>query len=228
MEEIQELLQGDEMPLVEVDYNNSAIKGQYFLNYIANLELNVDIDMSTIPCAEVQELLSQYLYTDQTVNIPSLNSHFASMLLRLKGLEVEGVEEFTEAFMEKHSKQVKEIIRFLDSLLFTIPFVSDDYKASIGKELIESNEIETINDEEIGLGINVIRVLEIEDFVPLYYQLPITTRPAYYKRQLEGQFYAGNSLFNYLRKTDNILMVLFTGISEQWFSSGDFLKAVGA
>ena len=229
-EEIGQFLK-EEDSILEVNYNDSKIQGQFFLNYIANLKLNVDLFFNS---EEIDlELLRLYTSNKYELNIPSLNMCLVQIILDIKGIGFDlcfnRIIEKKQSwdFYDTNKEMLDELIRFLDSLLYSIPFVNHGYKETIGKSLIDNGQMELIDDDTLDLGLNTVKILEMKDFVPLYFSGTIKTKPAYYKAQMEGNFYNGNSLFNYLIKTDNPIMVLCTGIMEGWISSDEFLKATG-
>jgi len=228
IDELHEVIKDNEKGMIIVDYDNSRIKKQFFLNYIANIELNIDIDFKS----DIDlDLLSLYISNKYDIDIPFLNECFAQVILDVKRVSLENrimTEKESTLFYQQNKDYIDSIIRFMDSLLIAIPFYNKEYKETIGQQLIDNRTIELIDNESLEISSNLIKILEMKDFIGTYFSVPLKSKPAYYLQQMEGNFYKGNSMFNYLEQTNNTLLVLFKGIAEGWFESEDFLKAIGA
>jgi hypothetical protein len=217
-------------PMFVASYNDSTLKGKFFLNYVSNLKLSILLDSESIEKEEKFELLAGYMNAVNVTEIYNLNDVVAVMLLEEKGAEAETEElwlskEERDEFREQNKDLIQTWVRFLDSILIGLPFCMEEYSKTIGKELLDNNAVELIGDAN-AIGKNVSLLISTPDYLEFYLSLPVNTQPAFYEAQWFEPVFSGHSMLS-IMKDKGTLFPFMVGFAESWFSEDELKEMVG-
>jgi hypothetical protein len=212
-----------------LDFRNSALKGEAFLIYVANMQLSCSIAAdSEVPTEHKLELLRLFLTFRQTVLCDTLLNSAAILLLRSRGLPVENTvgwldDREMDLFVSQNRDLVERISHYLDSMLITAASFSTQLRDQVIRPAIQSGAIREIDDADL-IGVNVLGLLSIPDFLELFLSAmkPSLDSLCYYKAQAERLTYNKKQAFALVveREDPSFLM----GVVNLLFSNGDAEK----
>ena len=205
-----------------LDYNESKLKKDLFVTYIANMKIKCDlVNYQSMPYEDKKELLAAFISHMYLVDVNVLRDALVSVLMYTR-IEKNLFDFFTEEEMKQFITDKKEDVdvmsNFFDSMLLMIPTVSTEFKKDIFDKLIENKEIEIVKDVD-AIGLNVFGLIDYPDFIDMfigaaieepvmkYYEKPIEN--FLYKNQKFAQLILNSkkpsfliSVFNLLSSTD--------------------------
>ena len=217
-EEIQEIFLDNSLHY-NIDLKNSTLKGEAFLTYIANMQINCSLmAIEDTPTEEKFEILKYYLAFKQTIRCETLHRAIAMILLKyVKAPLQHHVEWISEEEINLFLSENRELLvvpsLFISSASLFVPSFNKEFKKNIFVPACESGEIEVIDDVDI-VGINLINIFSIPDFTETFitYHDLITTpeekKLLYYKAQVERLQYNNKTLYQIFTelKEDSFLM----------------------
>ncbi len=223
-EDIQDLFLNANAEYI-VDLRNSALKGEAFATYIANMQMTCKllVDPQTVK-AEKFELLKHFLTFRQTIKCATLIETLALIMWRIQGISFNTdnmwmtLEEMDE-FMDLESEQILKIVHFLDSAPLIAASFNKELKAAIIETGLEDGSIQLIDDPD-AVGVNTLSLFTVPEFIEYYLagNQKKQTQPRYYKAQVERVQYAQKTLFDIF--TDPNLNSFMMAISHLLFSNG--------
>lgn len=210
-------------PMGIVSYQNSGLKDDQFINYVANLKLCVELKTDEeIPSEEKIGLLEAYLKSHNMSSITTLNEALGIIILEEKGLPNEDESKIwlnpdeRKTFSENNKEELGKWIKFMDSLVYSLPMSVEQYAETIGKELIDEGHLEVIDDNR-AVGANIGFLAITPGFLEHYFSLPIKTKPALYEVQMFDPIFSGYSMISLLSSRDSLLYQFMVGLFEGWF-----------
>ena len=216
LDQLQEYFNDEEgNSIFIIDYNSSMLKGEELLIYLSNLDANADIvfDEET-EYEDKAALLKAYITTDSMANIPSLQSAYSLLMLKVKAIsESESIEsemmnkqEFY-TFIQDNKELLTKVEQFFDSLtVYPLVILNGEDKAF--QEVLDGMEV---IDDRKAIGDNFVYLLSHPAFF-LYYK-ELNYPPKYYKQQFEEYIFKGYNLFKFFDNEVNPLAVLTQSIS---------------
>lgn len=203
-----------------IDYKNSALKGESFLTYVANMKLKCDLETYTdISFEERKALLKHYMDFSYIAEVTSLQIALVSVLFYSKKKELffdYFNQEEMEIFIEENKEKIKIITQFFDSMLLLVPSVSLDFKEHILQPMIDSGEIETIDNHDI-IGINTYGLIAFPDFIDFFIGFSQEhSEMKYFKFQIENLSYKGKKFYELIKdlSSPSILMSIYNMFSS--------------
>jgi hypothetical protein len=217
-QEIQEIFLNSELHY-NIDLNNSTLKGEAFITYIANMQINCSLatDDQT-PKEEKFEILTHFLKFRQTIKCDTLLNTTALLLLKALRTPIEHTsnwltEEESEEFLQSNKSLILEAALFINSAPVFVTAFNKDFKEEIFEPACLNNEIQVIDDPEI-VGVNLINLFSIPNFIETFIAQFDEVMPAevknlrYYKAQVERLQYDKKTVFDIFLelKEDSFLM----------------------
>lgn len=197
------------VPKYKVDYGESRIKGEFFLNYLGNLRMCVAI--TNVPTlADKTELLKTYITSRLPQGTIDLSEEVGKLLMQKKGIYYnDGFLTVTERekFLEENADVLGEWEKFLDSVPFMVPFVFNYYRDTIGKELLESGDVEVI-DNPLLVSPNVINLFYMPDYIESYLSKVQKALPRMYSYLFYSQCFEKMGLIDVLQSQTTLVPFL--------------------
>lgn len=209
-----------------VDYAGSEIKGNMFLTYLTNLDLPYEIDLSKATKEEKFELVKIYMETRNISTTDVLRLTVADLMLTYIGLDTSQLfhnaplnsEEKLE-FINQNLELIKRWDQFLSScfvyLLNCFPLLKKETQADTAFDVI---------DDPSFVGLNVVNMFGIPDFMDFYFSLPPREKMCYFKPQFEEYMFRGQNLYFYFQSETNTIMTLMSCMLENEELTKEFLK----
>ena len=169
-------------PRFIIDYNNSLIKEEFLLNYIGNLRMCVLIK-EDISLEAKKALIKAYLVSRIPQAANNITHEVAALLLKMQDVALpDGFLKVSERaeVIEENKHILEEWASLLASIPYMVPFCFNYYAETIGKKLLESGEIKTI-DNPLLVSPNVINLLYIPHYIELYLSRAKSFLPRMYK-----------------------------------------------
>jgi hypothetical protein len=224
-EEIQELFLNTSKHYT-IDLKNSALKGEAFITYISNMQMNCSLAIDeTVPSEEKFEILRLFLTSRQTIKCDTLLNTTALLLLKSRNVDVQnsiGWLSFDEVklFIEQNKSLIDDISDFIDSMPLTATCFNTEIKEEYLVPAIEKGEVEVITDLE-AIGVNILALMGITDF--LEFSLAANPNPntkmRYYQPQVERLTYDKQTIFDiFFKREDPSFLMSMVNIL---FSSGE-------
>jgi len=215
VEYLQEYFSSEEKIIFDIMYFDSDIKGKTFINYVANLDIDFEINFYKTTQEERYELLSIYFTTNLLVSCKQLELGLTYIVLKYNNCNTEDFysfsvldEEWTDKFIREHQIQLLNTTDFLESLPITALSYVDALKEFVNQEL---KNYDIVEDPEI-LGKNVVNLINN----PFTFQLYKTegSRKRYFKHYSEEYIYDELNLYGWMDKHNVPLLVFVTGIAS--------------
>lgn len=207
--------------LAIVSYGGSTLKGRHFLNYVANLDLTIDLVQEDIPKLEKFELLRGYINSRAICNIKVLAVEVSLMLFQRKGINLSddvgflSAEEREEFILESEDILSRYEI-FLESILVGLPFILKEYASTIGKELVDSGQVRVISDATY-ISPNVVGLIIQDGFLEFYLSLPVKHELALFESQWFEPVFNGQNLINII-SGHSTLFPFMQALCDNWFT----------
>lgn len=210
-EQIQEIFTNADMHY-NIDLKNSTLKGEAFITYIANMQINCSL--ATVEGTEKEdkfEILKHYLTYRQTIKCDTLQSTVSILLLHTLGVDVElscdwlSKEEMME-FAESNVDQIVEVMHFLRSAPVIVSSFNKNFKSLIFDKACDNGEIQVIDEPDV-VGVNMISLFGVPKLVEMLCLTMEEIHPElkddlrYYKAQVERIQYNKKSLFDIFLET---------------------------
>jgi len=152
-----------------IDPDESLIKGPALLNYIGNLRLCVVLKEDT-KLGTKKELVKEYLSSRLPQAVNNITEEVGIILLTIKGAAIPDgfftVEERKE-FIKDNMEVLREWEKFLDSIPYMAPFVFGYYRETVGKTLLSSGGIKTV-DNPLLVSPNALNLFYMDGFIENY------------------------------------------------------------
>jgi hypothetical protein len=214
-DEIQELFLNPENKYI-VDLENSKLKGEAFITYIANMKMKCDllVDPNLSKLSKF-EILKIFLNFNYFVDCQTLINTSCMVMLRSRGFDLNtsdswmSLEEIDE-FISLNTDMVSTISDFLDSMLIAVPSLNIFFKKEFLEPSIESGEVICIEDPNI-ISVNVFGMLTVPDFLEIFLASKKDfNKFNYYKYQIERFSYNKKTFFDLFLdlNSDSILLSL--------------------
>lgn len=204
----------------DVDLKNSKLKGEAFITYIANMQINCSLaNVEGTASEEKLEVLKHYLTFRQSIKCDTLLHTTARTLMRFAGVTLDksfcdwmSLEEI-DSFIVQNSDMLNNVANFIYSAPVFVTSFNNNFREEIFKPAIESGEIRVIDDPDI-VGINTINLFSIPDFTE-FFIAAVSENPNnanlpmyYYKAQVERLQYDRKTIFDIFLglKGDSFLM----------------------
>lgn len=192
-----------------IDYSKSQLKGSKLLVYLSNLDLPVDVVNFD------NELLKEYFYSSNIVNIPTLESVAIDLLLEYK--EISDTKLY-EQFIKDNAEILELWKSKLDSLsLFNLYTISDDNL----KNYVTSYPENKTNSLE---GINFLSLIRNEKFFQWYKKVDESSL-FYYSTYFNEYMFKGKNLYSFWANTNNPMFLLTYGIAAGLVKPGEYIEA---
>lgn len=204
-----------------IDYENSSLKKESFLTYLANMKMKCDlVDYKKISFNDRAEILSCFMNHLYIVDVPVLRNALMAVLLYERTGEMffdyMSSEEAKE-FISKNKEAISHASCFFDSMLLVLPSMSHEFKQQVFDKMIEDNDIEIVEDANC-LGLNTFSLLAEPNFLDMFIGLNNKeTKIKYYKYAIEKFSYKNKKLFQIIveLETPSVLMSLFNAFSSK-------------
>lgn len=219
-----------------IDLKNSKLKGEAFVTYIANMQINCSLaTVEGTSKEEKFEVLKHYLTFRQTIKCDTLLNTTALMLLKFVGVPVEltcdwmNFDEMRE-FAELNKEIVLETALFINSAPLFVAAFNNDFRKEVFDKAVENGEIEVIDNPDI-VGINAINLFSIPNFTEVFigavFENPdnqgLTLR--YYKAQVERLQYDRKTVFDiFIGLKENSFLMSFVNLMFNQSEDGAELK----
>lgn len=223
IEAIKEFFENKDLVYI-VDYTGSQIKGNMFLTYLSNLDLNYEINLAHASTQEKFELIKIFMETRNLNSSDTLRLTVAELLLTYRGQETERVfpksiltREEKAAFIENHQGLFEKWDLFLNSLYIfmvkSIPALNEQLKVREAHQVVEDPGF---------IGLNVVQLFSIPGFLDMYLSHPPQQELKYFKPQFEDYIFNGKNLFHYFYCQENTTFVAFSSIFKNEMSVETF------
>lgn len=216
-------------PFLKVSYKDSTLKGKFFINYVANLKLSINLEEEKLDKEEKFELLKEYMLSSNNSFIEDLNNICCGILLERKGIEVISTDFMSKDEREEFYNNNKDIFgrweSFFENIPYNLPFLVNSYSEGLGKKFIENGEVDHIIDANY-VGKNIAYLCFIPDFVELYISLEKRHKPVFYESQWYEPIFEGNSFMNILTSSNNTMIPFMTALFEDWYSMDEIKKVL--
>lgn len=224
-EDIQELFLNSNAEYL-VDLKNSALKGEAFVTYIANMQMSCSLVVD--PSTEKKDkfdILFQFMKFRQTIKCNTLIETLALVMWKIKGMpfELNDIWMTTgemDEFISLHSEELLKISNFLDSAPLIAVSFNKELKQSIIETGIEDGSIQLIDDPD-AVGVNALSLFTVPNFIEYFLagNNPNQSVARYYKAQIERVQYSQKTLFDIF--TDQNLNSFLMSIVHLLFSNGE-------
>jgi|GEM_PF-3776760 hypothetical protein len=205
-EEIQQVFL-DPSAHYTINLNDSKLKGESFVTYIANMQINCTLETrAETPSEEKCEVLRHYLTFRQSIKCDTLLNTSALLLLRLVDVPVDlttdwmSFEEMDE-FIANNEEIVIETARFVNSAPLFVAAFSNDFREKMLNPAIEDGSIVVIDDPHV-VGVNALNLFSVPNFTEIFIagvlQNPENKKlpHIYYKAQVERLQYDRKTVFD--------------------------------
>jgi len=184
-----------------VDYDESKLKGAKLLTYISNLDMPIDVKMTS---ENRYELLEEYIKFPMILNCHSLEVLLIDVLLEAKGLH----SGLHSDFISEHKEILDKWINKIESLtLYNMHTIKDEkfnqYVESYPKD--DTDELD---------GINFVSLLKHKMTFRLFSKIDKTKLKNYTTYFTENMF-KGTNLFSYWANKNNPMFLLTFSISNE-------------
>ena len=215
MELVKQQFQDKEMSFL-IDVHNSQLKGKDLLVYIANLELNCELDLTNLTTQEKMELLKSYMKLNTINNLQSMSLNLAATILLSIGIDWhENLQnpaltlEESKQFIAENKELFDRWNTFLASTMMyqvtSIKFLEEEMGTSA-----QYPHIDDIN----YIGKNVVNLFTVPTFLDTYYSKPTEFPMYYFKQQFEEHIFKGHSLFHYFCNNENTTYLMLHALIE--------------
>jgi hypothetical protein len=204
-----------------VDYNNSSLKKETFLTYIANMKMKCDlINYKDISFEDRQEMMSAFINHSYVIEVPVLKNALISLLIYSRSAEMPFdffTKEEANIFLEKNWSAIEHASSFFDSMLLVLPSMSHEFKEQVFDKMLEENLIPVIEESDL-VGINVFALIAEPGFLDFFIGLnKEEPNIRYYKYPIDKFTYKNQKLFQIIinLETPSVLMSLFNIFSSK-------------
>ena len=185
-----------------VDYDKSTFKGDTFLTYLTNLNLNCRVTFSS---KESQlELLKSYLNSALLVKFGEMEDLAINLLLFCRG-ELNFLDFDPESFINENEEIIEQWLKRVLSLMVFALHINPSTKA-----LVEQFEID--EDENLR-GINFVQLIDHELF-PNFFKSVEQRELSWNPMLFDKYCFAGKNLFHYFASKRNPLFIGLLAIAE--------------
>lgn len=219
-----------------VDLKNSKLKGEAFITYIANMQINCSLaKVEGTPSEEKLEVLKHYLTFRQSIKCDTLLYTTARTLMRFVGVTLN--EEFCDwmsleeidTFIAQNNEMLNNIAIFINSAPVFVTAFNNEFRKNVFDPAIESGEITVVDDPDI-VGINTISLFSIPDFTE-FFITAVVENPNnanlpmyYYKAQVERLQYDRKTVFDiFLGLKEDSFLMAFSNLLLNTSENGDEL-----
>lgn len=179
-----------------VSYKDSVLKGQRFLTYLTNMELEYRIQIETPE--DANELIAAYLNMSTMVDSIELEELTMGMLAAHVGLG-HGLSYDPSSFLLEHKEILDRWISLIGSLeVYMLSTVS--YLASVNDDVVRVDDTSTV-------GCNFANLLKCQALPSLIELCPPEAK-MYYGHLFDADVYRGASLFQYWAVEENPYYVM--------------------
>lgn len=190
-EDIQELFLNQDVHY-SIDLKNSKLKGEAFITYIANMQMNCSIIKDQALSSEEKiEILKFFFSFRQTIKCDTLLLSCAHVLLKARniGFEMDDswlLPEEMDLFIKENSDLVLNASKFLDSSLTFIPSFNNNYRKAIFEPSIDGGVIKVIEESDF-IGVNILGLYTIPGYIEHFLAASESKAEelVYYKNQVE-------------------------------------------
>jgi hypothetical protein len=187
-----------------IDYHNSKLREAKLLTYLGNLDLPVDIDLTTIAQADLDELMVSYFNLPIIISVPSLEKLAIYILAEAKGiLETDIYGEFINSNRELIDSWISKV----DSLTLYNMYILNSEEM---KNFVRSHQEDNTKDVS---GINFVSLLKHEVFYTLYQKIE-KKNLRYYSTYFDEYMFKGKNLYSFWANEFNPMFLLTYGISN--------------
>lgn len=217
--------------MMNVSYEQSTLKGKFFLNYVGNLKLSITLSDDATTAEDRMSLLQNYMESSNQCEVHTLNDIVAVMLLEEKGAGLENDDLWIkkpnrDKFRSDNKELIAKWTQFLDSTVYNLPFCIEQYSATIGKKLIEDGTLELVSDAN-WIGKNVVYLYTVENYIENYISYPTNTIPKFFESQWLEPIFTGYSLMSVMVEGNGSLFPFMLAMFDQWYKE-DTTEAKGA
>ena len=210
-----------------VSLKDSTLKGAHFISYVSNLKLSIALDYEGVSKEDKFELLKSYLNSRMLSEISSLIETTMVVLIENKGAEIEGSffldRNERKEFITEHIELIEKYELFLESILLGLPFCIKEYASTIGKDLIDNNSIQVVNDPAY-ISSNVVSLILEEGFIESYLAMDLKHAPKFFDSQWFEPVFNGFSLVSIVSQHCTLFPFL-QSMYEGWFTEDEFKAA---
>ncbi len=204
-----------------IDYNNSSLKKESFLTYLANMKMKCDlVNYKEIATEDRIEMLSCFLNHSYIIEVPTLKNALISILFYMRTGEMISdymSKEEADEFILKNKEALDHASCFFDSMLLVLPSMSHEFKEQVFDKMLENNEIEVIEKTDC-IGINTFALVAYPGFLDMFIGLSNqNTEIKYYKYAIDKFSYKNKKLFQIIIELESpsVLMSLFNAFSSK-------------
>jgi len=211
----------DQTITYNIDYAKSSLQGKKFINYVYNVQINVNIAIdSNLSYEAKSELLLAWLDFRDILQLDTLTFSLMNILLIEKDSHMRYNSIFSEdeskRFIKENRKIIDKIIEFMDSVILFLLHKFDDRE-------IETFKVEKIDDINY-VPKNIATLFTINDFY-VYYSMPFR-KQSWFIRQFEDK---RDPLIGYfLLSENNIILGLINAIVKNKITPERFCEFLNA
>lgn len=228
-EDIQDLFLNANAEYV-VDLKNSALKGEAFVTYIANMQMSCTLMVdATTPKQEKFDILLQFLKFRQTIKCKTLIETLALVMFKTTGMpfalsDIWMTTEEMDEFIALYPEEIVKVANFMNSAPLIAASFNKELKKNVIEAGIEDGTIKVIDDPD-AVGVNAISLFTVPNFIEFFLAGSNPgTELRYYKAQVERIQYAQKTMFDIF--TDENLNGFLMPITHLLFSNGEKENAV--
>jgi len=199
-----------------IDYNNSDLKGRKLLVYLANLDLNIDIEIKEND-SSIFEMMEDYFLADIACKVELLDKIAAAILLESKDLDhrllypdIPVTQNDIISFIQKDFKCVYNATIFLDSM----PLFMQKTIIKLDEMLNIKNLYETIDDKKY-ITSNIQSIIKLPGFLDYFLSGPPPIKMFYFEKQFNDYMFNGNNLYHHLIESESIVYATLIGLMSQ-------------
>jgi hypothetical protein len=197
--------------VLRIDYQNSTIKGQALLTYLANVKINCSLEnIQELSFEEKEELLNLFINSRYFMEVSTFKDALVKCFLGY-GASAYFLDEEFSFYKEKNEERLTEIEKFYHSMLVAIPSISNEFRAHILDPEIKEGKIEEIKGTDI-ITPNIYSLVFYPNFIDMFLGHIKKEYPlAFYGEVLETYQYKNKSFYALLLETETspAFMALF-------------------
>ena len=215
-EEIQELFL-DQNLHYDIDLANSKLKGEAFITYIANMQMNCSIEFNKdLATQDKLDVLKHYFSFRQTIKCETLLLASAHILLKARNISFDMDNSWLspdemDLFIKDNGQVILNTSAFLDSSLVFVPSFNNNYRKVVFEPSIEQGLIKVIEEPDF-IGVNTLGLFTIPGFLEHFIASNENESEelVYYKNQVELLQWNRMPLFQIIssQAEDSFLMAL--------------------
>lgn len=226
VEELKELIEKKDSFYI-IKYKESQLRDVVFLNYVSNLNLPCEVNLSDCHYEEKASLVKAYLSTRNIANINSLRLNVALVLFEKREIDTTDIfidpyftREEAQSFITENDELLDRWEKFLESTIVFAMFTSKELDA----EVKIKDQVPVIDDPNF-VGSNIVNMFSIPSFMDVFFTKPVRHELSFFQPQFEEYMFKGKNLYEYYFCEENQIYKLFIAQVHGGISTELIMKA---